>query len=107
MTTSLQVFNTLTGKKEPFTPIDGKTVRIYACGPTVYDRSHLGHARMAITWDVIQRYLRFIGYNVIFVRDITDVDDKIIKRAGELGMRPEQVAREYTFEFWRDIDRKS
>jgi len=103
MTTSLQVFNTLTGKKEPFTPIDGKTVRIYACGPTVYDRSHLGHARMAITWDVIQRYLRFIGYNVIFVRNITDVDDKIIKRAGELGMRPEQVAREYTFEFWRDM----
>jgi cysteinyl-tRNA synthetase len=103
MNQSLQVFNTLTGKKEPFAPQDGKTVRIYACGPTVYDRSHLGHARMAITWDVLQRYLRFIGYNVIFVRNITDVDDKIIKRASELGMRPEQVARKYTFEFWRDM----
>jgi cysteinyl-tRNA synthetase len=103
MNQSLQVFNTLTGKKEPFAPQDGKTVRIYACGPTVYDLSHLGHARMAITWDVIQRYLRFIGYDVIFVRNITDVDDKIIKRAKELGMRPEQLAREYTFEFWRDM----
>ncbi|HEY9716473.1 MAG TPA: cysteine--tRNA ligase, partial [Trichormus sp.] len=103
MNQSLQVYNTLTGKKEPFAPQDGKTVRIYACGPTVYDLSHLGHARMAITWDVIQRYLRFIGYNVIFVRNITDVDDKIIKRASELGMRPEQVARKFTFEFWRDM----
>lgn len=103
MNQSLQVFNTLTGKKEPFAPLDGKTVRIYACGPTVYDLSHLGHARKEIVWDVIQRYLRFIGYDVIFVRNITDVDDKIIKRAKELGMRPEQVAREFTFEFWRDM----
>ncbi|HEY9775631.1 MAG TPA: cysteine--tRNA ligase [Planktothrix sp.] len=102
MTTQLQVFNTLTGQKEPFVPLDGKTVRIYACGPTVYDFSHLGHARMAITWDVIQRWLRFSGYDVIFVRNITDVDDKIIKRAKEMNLRPEQVAREYTYQFWLD-----
>lgn len=103
MTTSLQIYNTLTGKKEPFTPLDGKTVRIYACGPTVYDLSHLGHARMGVVWDVIPRYLRFLGYDVIFVRNITDVDDKIIKRAKEMGMRPDQVARKFTYEFWRDM----
>lgn len=105
MTSSLQIFDTLTGKKQPFTPSDGNVVRIYACGPTVYDLSHLGHARMAITWDVIQRYLRFLGYDVIFVRNITDIDDKIIRRAKELGMRPERLARMYTYEFWRDMDR--
>lgn len=100
---SLQVFNTLSNKKEEFVPIDGKTVRMYACGPTVYDSSHLGHARMAIVWDVIQRYLRFIGYQVTFVRNITDVDDKIINRAKELGISPDQLSRQYTFEFWRDM----
>lgn len=100
---SLQVFNTLSNKKEEFVPIDGKNVRMYACGPTVYDSSHLGHARMAIVWDVIQRYLRSVGYNVTFVRNITDVDDKIINRAKELGVSPDQLARQYTFEYWRDM----
>jgi cysteinyl-tRNA synthetase len=99
----LQVFNTLTSKKEEFAPIEGNNVRMYACGPTVYDLSHLGHARMAIVWDVIQRYLRYTGYNVTFVRNITDIDDKIINRAAEIGWRPEQVAREFTFAFWRDM----
>ena len=100
---SLQVFNTLSGKKEPFVPIDGNKVRIYACGPTVYDSSHLGHARMAIVWDVIQRYLRFSGYEVTYVSNITDVDDKIINRAAAMGIRPEQLARQCTFEYWRDM----
>ncbi len=100
---SLQVFNTLSNKKEEFVPLDGKNVRMYACGPTVYDSSHLGHARMAIVWDVIQRYLRAVGYNVTFVRNITDVDDKIINRAKELGISPDQLARQYTFEYWRDM----
>jgi len=76
---------------------------MYACGPTVYDESHVGHARMAIVWDVVQRYLRFSGYDVTYVRNITDIDDKIINRANELGRRPEQIAREYTFAFWRDM----
>jgi cysteinyl-tRNA synthetase len=99
----LQIHNTLSNKKELFTPINGKTVKIYACGPTVYDLSHLGHARSAITWDMVVRYLRFSGYDVIFTRNITDIDDKIINRAKELGIRPEQVAREYTFGYWRDM----
>ena len=100
----MQIYNSLSKTKEEFKPLDGNKVRIYACGPTVYDLSHLGHARMCIIWDVIQRYLRFKGYDVIFVRNVTDVDDKIINRAKELGMRPEQLARKFLFEFWRDMD---
>jgi cysteinyl-tRNA synthetase len=99
----LRVFNTLTGKKELFVPLEGRTVRMYACGPTVYDLSHLGHARMAVVWDVVQRYLRFAGYDVTYVRNITDVDDKIINRAAALGISPEQVARENIFQFWADM----
>ncbi|MBX9939859.1 MAG: cysteine--tRNA ligase [Candidatus Obscuribacterales bacterium] len=99
----IQVFNTLTGKKEDFVPVSGKTVKIYACGPTVYDSSHLGHARKEIVWDTVQRYLRFVGYDVIYVRNITDVDDKIINRAKERGIGPDKLAREYTFAFWEDM----
>lgn len=99
----IQVFNTLTGKKEDFVPVSGKTVKIYACGPTVYDSSHLGHARKEIVWDTVQRYLRFVGYDVVYVRNITDVDDKIINRARERGIGPDKLAREYTFAFWEDM----
>lgn len=99
----LQVFNTLTNKKEDFVPITPGKVLMYACGPTVYDYSHLGHARMAIVWDVVQRYLRFSGYDVTYVRNITDVDDKIINRAKEGGARPDKVARQFTYEFWHDM----
>jgi cysteinyl-tRNA synthetase len=100
---NIQVFNTLTGKKESFTPSPGNRVTMYACGPTVYDLSHLGHARMSIVWDVVQRYLRFSGFDVTYVRNITDVDDKIIKKADELGTTPERVAREFTYTFWNDM----
>ena len=99
----LKVFNTLTAQKEDFVPLQDKQVKLYACGPTVYDVCHLGHARMALTFDVIVRYLRATGYTVTFVRNITDVDDKIIKRAKERGITPEQLAREYTYTFWRDM----
>jgi cysteinyl-tRNA synthetase len=99
----IQVFNTLSGKKEDFLPIAGNKVKMYACGPTVYALSHLGHARMTIVWDVVQRYLRFSGYDVTYVRNITDVDDKIINRAAELGVSPERLAREYTYAFWHDM----
>ncbi|MBI4532484.1 MAG: cysteine--tRNA ligase [Candidatus Melainabacteria bacterium] len=101
----LRVFNTLTARKEDFVPQTGNAVRIYACGPTVYDLIHIGNARMVIVWDVIQRYLRFSSYDVTFVRNITDIDDKIINRAKELNWRPEQVAREYTYTFWKDMHR--
>jgi cysteinyl-tRNA synthetase len=100
----LKVFNTLTNQKEEFVPLNGKRVLMYACGPTVYDMSHLGHARMFTNFDVIQRYLRFSGYEVTFVRNITDVDDKIINRAKERGMLPEKLARQYTYSFWHDMN---
>lgn len=100
----LKVFNTLSAKKEDFQTITPGKVLMYACGPTVYDLSHLGHARMALTFDVVQRYLRFLNYDVTFVRNITDIDDKIINRAREIKKRPEQLARQFTFTFWKDMN---
>ena len=76
----LQIYNTLTRKKEPFTPIHEGEVRMYVCGMTVYDLCHIGHARVLVAFDVVTRYLRAKGYKVTYVRNITDVDDKIIKR---------------------------
>lgn len=102
--TGLRIFNTLSNKKEEFVPLTPGKVLMYACGPTVYDLSHLGHARMTMTFDVIQRYLRFSGYDVTFVRNITDIDDKIINRAKELGIKPELLSRRFTYTFWKDMD---
>ncbi len=84
----LKLFNTLTGKKEVFKPIEEGKVKMYVCGITVYDYCHIGHARAMISFDVITRFLRHIGYDLTFVRNITDVDDKIIKRAEENGEAP-------------------
>ena len=77
----LKIYNTLTGKKENFVPIEAGKVRIYVCGMTVYDYCHLGHARMFVIFDMVTRYLRTLGYQVTYVRNITDIDDKIINRA--------------------------
>jgi len=96
---SLQIFNTLTGKKEPFTPLKEGEVRMYVCGVTVYDSSHIGHARSLLTFDVAYRYLVFLGYRVQFVRNFTDVDDKIINRAHEENTTAEAIAGKYIEEF--------
>ena len=82
----MKIYNSLTKKKEEFIPIDKENVRMYACGITVYDDSHIGHARASITYDMICCYLRFLGYKVKYVRNYTDVDDKIIARANSLNM---------------------
>ncbi|MDH5642143.1 MAG: cysteine--tRNA ligase, partial [Nitrospira sp.] len=82
----LKIYNTLTGKKELFQPLAEKTVRMYVCGVTVYDYCHIGHARSALVFDVMRRYFEFSGYRVEFVKNFTDVDDKIIKRANEQGV---------------------
>jgi cysteinyl-tRNA synthetase len=82
---ALTVYNTLTRSKEQFTPIEPGKVRMYVCGMTVYDYCHLGHARVLVAFDVITRYLRVRGYDVIYVRNITDIDDKILRRAAENG----------------------
>ncbi len=82
---SLQIYNTLSGKKEVFEPIEAGKIRMYVCGMTVYDYCHIGHARVMVGFDVITRFLRHIGYEVTYVRNITDVDDKIFRRAAENG----------------------
>ncbi len=81
----LRIFNTLTRTKEPFVPIEPGRVRMYVCGMTVYDYCHIGHARVMVVFDVVQRWLREAGYQVTYVRNITDIDDKIIRRAAENG----------------------
>jgi cysteinyl-tRNA synthetase len=82
---SLKIYNTLTAQKEVFQPIEANKVKMYVCGMTVYDYCHIGHARVLVSFDVITRYLRHIGYDVTYIRNITDVDDKIFARAAENG----------------------
>ncbi len=100
----LRVFNTLSRKKEIFKPLEPGKVRMYVCGPTVYDSSHIGHARSVVVFDVISRYLKAIGYLVIYVRNFTDVDDKIIDRANQLGIDSGAVAERFIREFYEDMD---
>jgi cysteinyl-tRNA synthetase len=100
---TLRIYNTLTGKKEDFVPLHGKKVGMYACGVTVYDLCHIGHARSAIVFDIIYRYLRYRGYEVTFVRNFTDIDDKIIKRANEEGVDYKTIAEKYINEFNVDM----
>src|SRR3989304_10579647 len=90
---SLKVYNSLTGKKERFVPLNPGRVTMYVCGPTVYSLSHIGHARSAVCFDVIFRYLKYTGFEVLYARNYTDVDDKIIKRAIEEGSTSEEGAR--------------
>ena len=98
----MKVFNTLTRTKEEFVPVDKNEVKIYACGPTVYNFIHIGNARPLCVFDVLRRYLEYRGYNVKFVQNFTDVDDKIIKRANEENSTFEEIAQKYIEEFWID-----
>ena len=100
---ALRLHNTLTGKTEEFVPLRSGEARMYVCGVTVYDRSHIGHARALVAFDVIYRYLRFSGYEVTFVRNFTDVDDKIINRANERGISAEELTDTYIQDFNNDM----
>jgi cysteinyl-tRNA synthetase len=102
---ALRVYNTLSGKKEEFVPINPPKVGLYACGVTVYDYCHIGHARAAVAFDVIARYLRFAGYDVTYVRNYTDIDDKIINRSNEQGVDWQDLAE--TFIAAHDVDMSS
>jgi cysteinyl-tRNA synthetase len=99
----LRIHNTLSGRLEEFHPIVPGKVGMYVCGVTVYDRSHIGHARALVTFDVVCRYLRFSGYEVTFVRNLTDVDDKIIRRARDEGRTSDDVAETNVAEFAEDV----
>lgn len=90
----MKIYNSMTRQKEEFVPLDGKNVKMYACGITVYDLSHVGHARQAIVYAMVADYLRYRGYNVKYVRNYTDVDDKIINRANLLGKNALEFSRE-------------
>lgn len=98
----MKIFNTLTRKKEELIPLDGKQVKIYACGPTVYNYIHIGNARPICVFDVLRRYLEWRGYEVKFVQNFTDIDDKLINKANEEGTTVEEVAKRFIAEYWTD-----
>ncbi|MBX3307561.1 MAG: cysteine--tRNA ligase [Nitrospira sp.] len=99
----LKIFNTLTGRREVFEPMEPNKVRMYVCGVTVYDYCHIGHARSALVFDVLRRYLESCGYAVTFVKNFTDVDDKIIKRANEQGVACDAVTTKYIQAYHEDM----
>ncbi len=99
----MRLYNTLTRQKEEFVPIHPGRVNMFVCGPTVYDYSHVGHARTYSYYDTLAKYLRHKGHTVFYVMNITDVDDKIIKRAREQGIKPLDLARKYEKEFMKDM----
>ena len=101
----LKIHNTLSVIKEPFEPLVPGTVRMYVCGVTVYDYCHIGHARSALVFDVIRRYLEHSGYRVEFAKNFTDVDDKIIKRANEQGVTCDAITQKYIQAYYDDMER--
>ena len=101
---SLKIYNTLSRSKVDFEPIEPGKVRFYVCGPTVYAEAHIGHAMSALVFDIVRRYLMYLGYDVDFVMNFTDVDDKIIAKANELGEDPYELAEHYINEYKRNLD---
>jgi cysteinyl-tRNA synthetase len=102
---TLTIYNTLTRQKEPFQPLENGKVRMYCCGITVYDYCHLGHARTCMVWDVVRRYLEWRGYAVQYVQNFTDIDDKILNRAKELGTSMEEVSERFIKAYFEDMER--
>ncbi|MCX5706268.1 MAG: class I tRNA ligase family protein, partial [Candidatus Omnitrophica bacterium] len=97
------IYNSLTRKKEEFLPLKPPQVNIYTCGVTVYDESHIGHARSLYIFDLIRRYLKQRGFNIKFVRNITDIDDKIINRANELKVDWQELVKKYISGYYEDL----
>lgn len=100
----LKIYNTLSRTKEDFVPLEAGKVRMYVCGPTVYDKAHIGHAMSALVFDIVRRYLEFLGYDVRFVMNYTDVDDKIIDKANKIGADPFELAQKYIDNYQTDLD---
>jgi len=101
---ALAIFNTLARKKEIFRPIEKNKIKMFVCGPTVYDYSHIGHAKTYVHFDVIVRYLRHLGFDVFYLQNITDLDDKIIQRAKESGITPKELAEKMEKEYYKDME---
>ena len=108
---TLRIFNVLGRQKQPFAPIHDGRVGMYVCGPTVYEHSHLGHAKTYVSFDVVARYLRYRGFELLYVQNITDVghlraneEDRILVRAAQLNAKPMQVVETYTRSYFEDMD---
>ncbi|MGZ4880716.1 MAG: cysteine--tRNA ligase [Halobacteriota archaeon] len=99
----MKIESTMTGNKENFQPIHNNRINLFVCGPTVYDNSHVGHARTYIAFDVVARYLKYKGFSVFYLQNITDVDDKIIQRAAEAGVSPRSLARTFEQRYLEDM----
>src|SRR6266542_4089462 len=109
----LEIYNTLTRKKELFTPLNESVVGMYVCGPTVYSDAHVGHAKSYITFDVVHRYLEFLGYHVTYVQNITDVghltddadegEDKLVKEGKAKNRHPMAIAEQFTRRYYEDM----
>jgi cysteinyl-tRNA synthetase len=103
MSKKVMLYNTLSQKKEELVPYSQNKIKMYVCGPTVYSSAHLGHARAAVTFDVIERFLSHIGYEVTYVRNFTDIDDKIISKANEAGVPAQEISEKYIQEYKEDM----
>ena len=108
---SLRIFNVLGRAKQDFRPIDEGRVGMYVCGPTVYEHSHLGHAKTYVSFDVVARYLRFRGYDLLYIQNITDVghlraneEDRVLVRAAQLNAKPMQIVETYARSYFEDMD---
>ncbi|MBI2196969.1 class I tRNA ligase family protein, partial [Candidatus Daviesbacteria bacterium] len=99
----MKLYNTLARKIEDFKPLNPPHVGMYTCGPTVYDYSHIGHARTYVVFDVVAKYLRHRGYEVFYLQNITDIDDKIIERAKQKMINPADLALEYKEAYYEDM----
>jgi cysteinyl-tRNA synthetase len=102
---TIRIYNTLTGKKEPLEPLEPQHVKLYVCGITSYDYCHIGHARSSLAFDMIVKYLRYRDYKVTYIRNFTDIDDKIIKRAAEQNTTSSELANRFIDEFYVDMDK--
>jgi len=100
----MKLYNTLTRDVQDFVPADGNTVKMYVCGVTPYSSTHVGHALSYVAFDTLRRYLEFLGFDVLHVQNFTDVDDKIINRAQEQGIEPDELAEEFIDDFYRTMD---
>ena len=101
----LKLHNTLSGSLEEFQPIEPGKVRMFVCGPTVYDHDHIGHAKTYTQFDMVARVLEYLGYDVNYIQNITDIDDKIIARAKENGIKPDSLADQYTTYHVEDMEK--
>ena len=100
---TIKIYNTLTRKKEEFELSKGNKVKLFVCGPTVYDYAHIGHAKTYVQFDIIVKYLRYMGYDIFYLQNITDIEDKIIQRAKEKKIKPLELAKQFEEEYYKDI----